>query len=338
MPAITVLLPVWNGEATLASALDSLVEQTFSDFELLVIDDGSTDASPAIAAACAARDARVRVLTLPHGGIVAALNAGLAAASAPLIARMDADDQSAPTRLARQFERLQADPELGLVSCLVAHGADPERDTTGYAYYVDWINQHVTPEAIARVRFAESPLAHPSVMFRRELVERHGGYREGNFPEDYELWLRWLEAGVQMAKVPETLLVWNDRPDRLSRTAPACGLEAIYELKTAYLARHLAAVNPAHPEIVIWGAGKTSRKRAALLEAHGVRIKAYIDIDPKREGKTVRGMPIHMPSAITDPSFGFVVSYVGKRGAWSTIQPPLIARGYVEGEHFLMAA
>ncbi|MFP5502223.1 MAG: glycosyltransferase family 2 protein [Candidatus Sericytochromatia bacterium] len=337
-PAITVLIPVYNAERTVRAAIESILAQSERDLELLVVDDGSTDGTPAILEALAAKDPRVRLVRQANAGIASALNAGLALARGRYVARMDADDLSLPTRLERQRAALDADPALGLVSCLVAHDAPDGREAAGYAWHVDWLNQLVTPEAIALARFAESPIAHPSVMFRLSLVEAHGGYRAGPFPEDYELWLRWMEGGVRFAKVPETLLVWNDEPGRLSRTHPAYAVEAFYALKARYLARWLAAHNPRHPELVIWGAGKTSKQRAEQLVAHGCVITGYVDIDPRRWGRTAYGRPIHAPEGIEGPGFGFVVSYVGARGAGAQIKARLEAVGYEEGRHFLLGA
>jgi glycosyltransferase involved in cell wall biosynthesis len=271
----------------------------------------------------------------PHGGIVAALNAGLAATRAPFVARMDADDVAHPHRLAMQRAMLEADPTLGLVSCLVAHEGS-EADTRGYAEHVAWLNGLVSPEAIARARFVEAPLAHPSVMFRRGLLDCHGGYADGDFPEDYELWLRWLDAGVRMAKVPEVLLTWRDRPDRLSRIHPRYDVAAFYRLKAIWLARWLR--RHGHGEVVIWGSGKTSRQRAAFLLEHGIAIRAYVDIDPRRAGGHSRGIPILAPEELGAPGRDFVVSYVGKRGAGACIQGWLAARGWCEGRDFLLAA
>src|SRR2546425_6870649 len=102
-------------------------------------------------------------------------------------------------------------------------------------------------------------------MFRRELLNKHGGYREGDFPEDYELWLRWLDAGVTMAKVPRVLLTWNDAPERLSRTDRRYDVEAFYRCKAFYLARWLKRHVDASRPLLVWGAGRPTRKRAEHL-------------------------------------------------------------------------
>jgi len=333
-----VVFPAFNAAETLPETLRSLTGQTLPDWELAAVDDGSTDGTWDILATAAARDPRIRPLRHPRNrGIVAALDTALAAVAAPLVARLDADDTCLPERLARQVDFLDAHPEIGLVGCRVAFGGDRESQA-GYAAHVDWINTLTEAEDIRLNRFVESPFAHPSVMFRRELVDRFGGYRDGPFPEDYELWLRWLDAGVPMAKVPETLVVWNDPPGRLSRTDSRYSLRAFYETKAQYLARWLARHNPFHPDIVLWGAGRKTRKRAEFLVEHGVRITHYVDIDPRKIGPCIHGRPVLGPGQVPPPETAFVVSYVGSRGARDDIRQRLAARGYREGRHFILGA
>ena len=345
MPLVSIVLPVRNGAATLTRALASIHAQTWRDWELLAVDDGSTDGTRELLVAAARKDLRVRLVDAPAHGLVPALNEGIAAARGELIARMDADDESHPERLSEQVAALLADPSLGLVGCLVGFGGD-RRASTGYALHVDWLNTLVTPGQIALNRFVESPHAHPSVMFRRALVAKHGGYREGDFPEDYELWLRWLDAGVRMAKVPRALLTWHDSPARLSRTDARYSPEAFYRIKAEYVAKEVARVDLSArkrlgvtpPEIWVWGAGRPTRKRAVRLERHGVRIAGYIDIDPKKTGRRVGGVPVISPADLPAPGRAFVLGYVATRGARDLIRAELTRQSYMEGRDFLMCA
>jgi glycosyltransferase involved in cell wall biosynthesis len=235
-PSISVILPVYNAADTLPACLESLLRQTLTEHEVIAVDDGSCDRSAAILSRFAEQDSRVRVIRTPHRGIVASLNHAIAEARAPFLARMDADDQAFPERFDVQIAWLQRHPHVGLIGSRVEFGGDP-RSQRGYRTYVDWTNSLVTEAEISMNRFVESPFAHPSVMFRRELPERFGAYRDGPFPEDYECWLRWLDAGVRMAKCPEVLLRWNDPPERLSRTDPRYDIRAFYACKAEYLAR-----------------------------------------------------------------------------------------------------
>ena len=336
-PAVSILLPVHNAAATLSRALDSLRTQTLEDWELLAIDDGSTDATPELLATAVTADARIRILSIAKSGIVAALNAGLSAARAPRVARMDADDECRPTRLARQVDYLAAHPEIGLCATQVEFGGDPVANR-GYALHVEWSNSLLTPDAIALNRFVESPIAHPSVMFRRELVARLGGYREHDWPEDYELWLRWLDAGVRFAKIPEPLLIWNDPPRRLSRTDPHYSTDAFYDCKCAYLARWIQrGIDPARP-IFLRGAGKPTRQRFAALAAHGIRLAGYCDIASSKIGHTIAGLPVLAPDAMPPAAECFILGAVGTRGAREFIREQLRAQGRIEGRDFLMVA
>jgi glycosyltransferase involved in cell wall biosynthesis len=337
MPRISVLLPICNALASLPRAIESICTQTFRDWELVVVDDGSTDGSDQSLDSIAASDRRIRVFHTSHRGLVAALNAGLERARGEWIARMDADDESFPQRLAWQAFRLESDPDLGVVGCQVEFGGDPCA-AGGYARHVDWLNSVITPDQIALSRFIESPFAHPSVLFRRACVDVHGGYREGPFPEDYELWLRWLEAGVRMAKVASVGLRWNDPPQRLSRTDSRYAAEAFFRLKAGYLANWLRGnVSPDRP-LLVWGAGRRTRKRAALLESQGVWIAAYIDIDPAKIGRSHQGRPVIAPADLPRCSDAFVVGYVTNPGARDLQRVVLQNQGYEEGRDFLFAA
>jgi hypothetical protein len=199
------------------------------------------------------------------------------------------------------------------------------------------LNSVVSAEEIVLNRFVESPFAHPSVIFRIELIARHGGYREGDFPEDYELWLRWLDAGVPMAKVPERLLGWHDLPGRLSRKHPRYAVDAFYRIKAEYLARDLLRRASKRP-LYVWGAGRPTRKRAELLRLHGVDIEGFVDIDPKKIGQRIGRIPVISPAQLPSPPSLFVLGYVGNRGARDLTRTLLADRGYVEGRDFLMCA
>lgn len=273
---ISVVLPIFNEESLLEEALESLLRQTEPDFEVIAVDDGSTDGTPALLDQFAARDGRVKPVRQPHAGIVAALNRGLAEAGGAYVARMDADDVARPHRLQRQADFLDRERGIGLISSRVEYLGDVERNA-GLAHFVAWTNSLTSEEDISLYRFVESPVVHPSVMFRRELVKQFGGYRDGPFPEDYELWLRWMERGVRMAKLEETLLEWRERPDRLTRTDSRYSPEAFYRTKAPYLYRWLERHNPHHPAVIVWGA-----------DLGGVARRAGID---RAEARQVAGAP-----------------------------------------------
>jgi glycosyltransferase involved in cell wall biosynthesis len=336
-PAVSVLMPVHNAESTLPAALDSILVQTFRDFEILAVDDGSSDRSRAILSRYARRDGRVRTCILHRQGIVAALNHGLALARGEYIARMDADDLCMPDRLLEQVRLLESRPGIGLAACRVVFLGD-RNESRGYFEYVNWINSLLGPEEIGLNRFVESPLAHPSVMIRAEVLRRHGGYRDGDFPEDYELWLRLLESGVSMAKVDKALLAWRDHPGRLSRVHPRYSPEAFFRLKAVYLSKWLERHNPHHPRVILWGAGRPTRRRADFLTAQGISIEAYVDIDSRKIGNTIHGIPVLPPERIPPPGRSFILPYVANRGAREEILAKLAGMGHRIGQDFIPGA
>lgn len=186
--------------------------------------------------------------------------------------------------------------------------------------------------------FRESPIAHPSVMFRRELISRYGGYRDGSFPEDYELWLRWFDAGVRFEKLPETLLTWNDPPNRLSRVHPNYAVENFYAVKAEYLARWLARNNPHYPDVLIVGAGRVTRRRVQKLIEKGIRVIAWADLDPAKIGRVYHNAPVIHHDDIPAPGTAFVVPFVSAIGAADQIRAMLESRGYSRGRDFIEAA
>lgn len=330
---VSVLLPFYNAEKTLALAIESLIGQTLASFQLVLVNNASTDQSNAIAQSFAAQDTRIRVVEERQPGIVFALNTGLKYCNTAYIARMDADDIALPQRLEKQLAWLEAHPSVDLVSSLVAHQSVLP-NAQGYQKYVDWINTLITPEDIYLHQFVESPLAHPSVFFRTAALQRWGHYRQGSFPEDYELWLRWLSQGAQMAKIPEELLIWNDAPTRLSRTDARYSPKEFYQTKAQYLAQWLQKHNRCYPEVWIWGAGKLSRKRARMLEQHNIQIKGYFDVSTHQR----LSVPCLHFSKIPGPNELFIVSYVGNWGAREQIAQYLKKLGYRAGTHYILAS
>lgn len=328
-PRVSVLLPVYNCARTLGACLDSLLAQDLDPFEIVAVDDGSSDPSSTLLHAYARRDARLRVIQQAHGGLVVALERGLDACRAPLIARMDGDDRATPDRLRLQADWLEQRPGTGLVSCLVIHGGGGHQ--SGYARHVQWLNSLDTPEQIRRARFIDACVAHPSVMFRRELVDRFGGYREGPFPEDFELWLRWLDAGVVFEKVPRVLLEWNDPPRRLSRQDPRYLPEAFDAVRLYWLQRELARVLEGRP-LLCWGAGRESRRRV-----RGLPIAGWLELHPGRIGQRLWGAPVRHRDELA-PGEGFVLATVGRTGAREEIAARLEALGYREGRDWLALA
>jgi GT2 family glycosyltransferase len=245
-PEISVLMPVYNAGRFLAPALESILGQTFSDFELIAIDDGSRDGSAETLARFAARDGRIRVFRQENRGIVATLNRALELARAPLVARMDADDLARPDRFAKQAAHLREHPEVAVVS-----GAMDIVDEDGAYLRTDVFP--TLPADVANELLHRSCVCHPAVMARTEALRAVGGYRGiVQHAEDYDLWLRISEIG-QIANLPDVLLSYRLHPQTTSaRNLVAQELAALAARGAARLRRGgrpdpLATADPAVP-------------------------------------------------------------------------------------------
>ena len=234
LPRVSVLMPCFDASATVDEAVTSILTQTLENIELVAVDDGSSDATPDRLEAWQSRDSRLRLIRRPHAGLIEALNAGLAVCRGEFVARHDADDVAYPDRLQAQLERLEREPGLAAVGCLV-EGFPPGQVREGFRIYLDWLNRLISPEDIAREMFVESPLVHPSVTARRSWLERMRGYEDHGWPEDYDLWLRMHQAGALFAKVPRPLMAWREHSHRLTRTDSRYSVENFLRAKAHYL-------------------------------------------------------------------------------------------------------
>lgn len=324
-PRASVLLPFRDAERTLAEALDSLLAEE-GDFEVVAVDDGSTDGGADLVAERARVDARVRLIREPALGLVAALNRGLAEARAPIVVRMDADDVHHAPRIAATCAALEADASLGLVGTQV-QVLSSEPPGEGLLRYVDWQNGLLDRDAHARELFVESPVCHPTFGVRTALLRELGGYRDGPFPEDYDLVLRIDARGLAIEKLGWVGLSWRHSTGRLTFRDPRYAPEAFLALKIEHLA---PLVDAAARPLVLWGAGRDGRRFARRWLAEGHALDKLVDIAPAKIGRTAYGRPIVGPEALVDPAAGFVVACVGTSGARALIRADLERRGYVE--------
>ena len=213
MAAISVVMPVYNSAAYLAEAVQSILAQTHRDFEFIIVNDGSTDRSLKLLEQFAAGDSRIKLISRPNTGIVGALNDGLAQASAPLIARMDADDVSLPDRFTKQLEYLDLDRNCVAVGARVI-GIDPygcELFHSDHKLHHDAIDA----DLLSGIGWS---IVHPAAMIRRDAIEQIGGYRKQfEWVEDLDLFLRLAERG-RLANLPDFLLRYRQHTESVNRT------------------------------------------------------------------------------------------------------------------------
>jgi hypothetical protein len=237
-------------------------------------------------------------------------------------------------RLEAHLDHFSEDPRLVLSATRVS-GFPAHHIKAGFREYLRWQNSVLSPDDVADEIYVEAPFAHPSVAFHRNKVVASGGYRDGLFPEDYELWLRLFHEGHLMAKLPRVLLDWRDTPTRLSRTDPRYSRNAFDRLRAGFLARDQRIRGSRRP-LLFWGAGRRTRRRVDHLLRLGYSPDAWIDIDPRKIGNRILDVPVLPPDALDCRKRPFVLVYVTNHGARGLIEHDLASMGYERGTDFLM--
>ena len=303
-PRITVAMSVFNNAPYLAPAIESILAQSFADFEFLIVDDGSTDDSPAIIDRFAASDARIRAIHQPNRGLIASLNRMIEDARAPLIARMDGDDIALPARFERQVAWLDAHPETGVLGtgciCIDTRGKPTART----------FDNVLTNDAIVEDLRNGPPLCHPSVMMRRDAVRLVGGYhRAYRHCEDYDLWLR-LSEHVAMANLPDRLLLYRQSADQVSKThalTQRIGAAIAWE---AHVQRLAGRPDPTDALDTLPTIDRLDALFGRAGVSDAVRAKVALGI-------------LYSPSALRGEGFDLILDHVGRGGAtdglWRTV-------------------
>jgi len=271
------------------------------------------------------------VVRTPARGLVAALNTALGRARAPLLARMDADDVCHPDRFALQVRGLEDDPRCAILGC----GVEASHAGSGLRGYVAWLNSLVTHEDIVRDLLVESPLAHPSVLMRAEVLRELGGYRAFDGPEDYDLWLRAHARGWRFGKRREVLLDWRDGPARLTRADPRYAPDRFRDLKMDALERGPLRASRA---VVVWGAGPVGKGWARALRARGHAVAAFVEVDRRKIGQRIHGARVVDVAGAAALAGHLHLAAVGRPGARARIRAVARELGLREGDDLIAVA
>ena len=313
--------------------LESLLVQTETRWECLLVDDGSNDRSVEIGSHFAVKDSRIRVVPCEHSGIVGSLNTGLELCRGPFVARMDADDRMHPERLALQRGALEANPGWAAVGCQVElFPADAVTD--GRREYARWLNGISRPEEVRNEAFVECPIAHPALFARRKPMQDFG-YRAAGWPEDYDMVLRWLGAGLRLANVSRPLLEWRETPGRLSRTSEVYGIDRFTACKASHLFESFLRRSPGY---TLWGHGSTGRALRKELERLGSRPTRIVEVHPRRLGESIHGAEVIPPEALPVPASERIVVSVAGAKRRARIRRWLSRHGHREGVDYVCAA
>jgi len=329
-PTVSVILPVHNGGDYLAAAVSSILSQSFRKLELLLVDDRSDDGA---ITRLDSVDRRLRILSSKQAGVSGAFNYGLAHARGKFIARMDADDLSLPERLEQQLHYLENHPDVAICGGGVEIFSDQVLGA-GNLRYQNWLNSCRSPEKIHRELFIESPIPNPTAMFRREAIDHLGGYRDPDWPEDYDLFLRADAAGMRMGKPDGAVLRWREHGQRLTRTDSRYDIARFQAAKAHFLVRGRMHGRP----LVIWGAGPTGTLMHDLLKSEGALVHGFLEVHPRRIGGSKRGLPVWPIEQVSSLKEAFVLIAVGAAGAREKIRANMVERGKKEGSDYLFVA
>lgn len=261
MIKMSVLMPVYNARKYIKAAVDSILNQTFTDFEFIIINDGSTDGTSGILEAYAEQDSRIRLISRENKGLVASLNEGLELIKTPLIARMDADDIALPTRLEEQFNFLTLNPDTVCVGSffeVINEQGDGltvlESPVTNDDIQDDLIKGHTV-------------LCHPTVMMRTAAVLEVGSYKDEYYlVEDLDLWLRLGEVGL-LANIPKTLMKYRVLESSVSSIA---GAKQVATAKSVIKdASRRRGVNMVFEATEHWRPNETVESRLSFIMKYG---------------------------------------------------------------------
>jgi|GEM_PF-5561193 len=243
LPSLSIVTPVHNGARHLAATVESILNQSLADFEYILIDDGSTDASPEILAAYAAKDTRIRVITQSNQGIAHSRNRGFIEARADVVAFLDHDDIALPERMARQLTLLSERSDITAVGCFMEFMAEDEKSL--------YVGRHPhVPEAVrAHILAGECPIPTTCLMVRRDIALRYGGLNPAYEPaDDFEFLLRLIQNGHACALVPEVWQRYRVMRDNTSHKRAVamlrCSLAALYNARSSRL-RSVSALDGA---------------------------------------------------------------------------------------------
>lgn len=305
-PLISILMPVYNAMPFLSECLESICNQDYSNWELLAVNDFSTDNSGSVLAAYAKKDKRIKVYQNQAKGIIPALHLAFAKSSGEVISRMDADDRMPLDKLTKMQALLSKKGKTTVVTGLVKYfSATGIRD--GYHRYEQWLNTILSEGRAYEEIYRECVVPSPAWMIHREDLVTCGAFEANQYPEDYDLVFRFYEAGFKIATVPALVHYWRDHPERSSRTMEQYANSAYFALKVPYFLK--LDYDRARP-LVLWGAGKKGKSVAKLLLANQNDFHWLCD-NPAKIGQTIYGTLLFAESKIeslVNPQILIVVS------------------------------
>jgi glycosyltransferase involved in cell wall biosynthesis len=283
MPKVSIVMPMRNAMPYLQECITSIINQSFKNWELVVVNDHSTDESHDVMTTFAEEDRRIRVFNANGKGIIDALQQAYSYTSGQFITRMDADDLMPINKLKLLLKKLEAHPKA-VATGKIKYIGDNLRE--GYLKYEQWMNALMTEHSHYEQIYRECVIPSPAWMVERQLFDDIGGFNVNTYPEDYDLTLRFYEHQIPIIAVQEVIHIWRDYQERTSRNDPNYAFNAFEELKTTYF---LKIDFDASKKLVLWGGGKKGKNIALLLQKHQVDF-IWACNNPKKIGQAIYGV------------------------------------------------
>jgi glycosyltransferase involved in cell wall biosynthesis len=317
-PLISVIMPVYNGAAFLAEAVDSVLSQSHEHLELIAVDDGSTDQSLDILRKV--RDRRLRIVEQAHAGIIEAVNNGIARARGEYIARMDCDDVAMRDRLALQLDYLRSG-KAEVVGGRVKIFTSERKLGQGFRNYEKWLNSLVAHQEIIQHIFIENPIPSPTLFISSQKLTEVGQYDPEIYPDDYNLILKCFVRGLRFGKASEEVIKWRDHPKRMSRTSPEIADQRFFDLKAAYFSQFYKETGR---PLIIWGIGGNGKKLYKAFTKKCFPISGFTAAEQYIKEERLYGLPL---KPFYQYKYPFFLISAAARGARDEIVGVLESRG-----------
>lgn len=337
---ISVLMPLYNAAFSLERCLQSILSQTYPHFELIAVNDGSTDTTKEILSKFALQDSRIKGEEFPSNkGIVKALNHGLQFCRGKWIARMDADDRMHPERLKKQLAFMEDNPEVDILGTKIRLFRYDGEPSPGQINYQDWSNGLLSDLQIKNNIYAESPIMHPTFFLRKELLTELKEYQECPWPEDYDLIFKAYIKGKKFAKLDEILIEKGDHPARLARTDNRCKRDAMFLAKAHYFSQDKKWQHK--KKRIIVGTGSAAKMAFKALDEKGVSIEGFIGHQTKSAGRQMLGKSLFVLSNNNSEDLfqtfngALLLLCIGVKEDRTKVEKLFQSKGLTEGEDYI---
>jgi glycosyltransferase involved in cell wall biosynthesis len=271
MELVSILLPIKNEVRYLQECLQSILDQTYHNWEAILVDDHSTDATPTIIEEFIKKDNRFKSFQNEGEGLINALQFGLAKSNGRYITRMDGDDLMLPNRLSDMVEMANQHDHKTIITGYASYFSD-KAISEGYQIYESWLNNLQTHNCYWDHIYRESVVASPNWLMHTSTLRKIGGYADIIHPEDYALTLRWYAYGLKIKSTLTHTLRWREHKDRISRTHIGYQQEAFFELKINAFIDNENIKRP----LVIWGNNKKSKLAISIFERHQIAFSQMV--------------------------------------------------------------